>query len=352
MFDDKETLADLLAQCHEKILADYGLNLLSICDLHTGAPIGFFNESVFHTALIDEGVLDDSENGEVLAIEDLADALLVRSLASARPSPALNRPTTQSLKRLMESHPKIVCAYLLNRYRLVDWRKLSHRDDSWFDDMLHRVKVWNKLSDLDDGSDPYESALRALCHWLLELDSKANLHMLTPVAGWFETFLGLETTEQFELFVAEFAIIATPTIVEADRLLSIGNRMTSSAYVKSWFDNPILNERKVEIAGRIKGKSRQALHDKYGDAELGALLEAERLEVAIKNGAKKTMLDGRIIKGRSSRSKAAKLVNKHAAKLDSLFRTLTEVTAADGFRPELTPKPVKTMGLPKFVKAS
>ena len=145
MFDDKEILRELFSQANARVFADYRLDLRDMRDLHTGAPIGFLDESVFHIALIDEGALDDSDDGEILSIETLADSLLVRSLASARPSPALNRPTTQSLRRLLNAQPIVVCAFLLNRYHLSDWRKLNHRSDSWFEDMLHRVKVWEQV---------------------------------------------------------------------------------------------------------------------------------------------------------------------------------------------------------------
>lgn len=345
MFNDQEILSDLLQKVEDKVLADYGLDILDIRDLHTGAPVGKLNRDVFLAALVDEGALDDCESDDdTLDIESLADALLVRSLASARPSPALNRPTTQSLRRLLDSQPVVVCAYLLNRYKLSNWRKLNHRDDSWFDDMLHRIKVWEKLSKLasDPDFDQVERAFRTLAHWLLELDSKCNLHELTPVPGWFETLLDtVESIEQFETFAQEFAFIATPRIVEADKKMSVGNRMASSAYVKSWFDNPILAQRKVEIANN----KRQRLYDKYGDVEIGKWIEEERIATRIANREKKKERDSRIIKGRSSRSKAAKLVNKHSAVLDSLFRTLGEVS-----EPTPTPKPVRPTGLPKFVK--
>lgn len=342
---NSDLIESLYRQCYEKVFADYGLHLDTIRDLHTGAPIGEIFDEIFHTALIDEGALDDSEDGETISIETFADALLVRSLASARPSPALNHPTTQSLTRLLKSDPRTVCAYLLNRYALTHWRKLNHRDDSWFDDMLHRVKVWEKLERLTTGadSDANERSLRALAHWLLELDSKCNLHELTPLPGWFDVFHSLETVDQFELFVSEFALIATPLIVEADKRFAIGNRMTGGAYLKSYFDNPVLEQRKVEIAN----KRRQRLYDKYGDVELGALLEEEKLEAAKLRSTEKQKKDSRIIKGRSSRGKSAKLINKHSDMLRSLFKTLDEVVTEPK---AATPEPVKATGLPRFVK--
>jgi hypothetical protein len=335
MFNNSETLQSLLDQVVERVTADYGIDIHTMFDLHTGAPIGRIDSNVFHTALIDEGALDDSEDGSVLSIEELSDSLLVRCMASMRPSPALNRPTTQTLKRLLESQPIVVVAYLLNRYRIKDWRTLTHRDDSWFETMLVRVDIWKHLSKLsaDPDLDAVERSLRVLAHWLLELDSKCNLHTLTPAVGWFE----------------KFALFATPLIVEADRLFQIGNRMTSSAYIKSWFDHPDQNQRKVEIAGRIKGKSRQALYERYGSVELGAMLHADDFKAKQDRAANKAKLDSRIIKGRSARSKAAQLVNKHSAAINSLFRTLTETTDTP-HSVESTPKPVRATGLPMFVK--
>lgn len=344
MFDDQETLKEWFGNCRQSILDTYGLDILDIRDLHTGAPVGTFHESVYHTALIDEGLLDDSDDDTTLDVEELADALLVRSLASARPSPTLNRPTIKTLRRLLDSKPEVVCAYLLNRYRLKDWRKLNHRDDSWFDDMLHRCRVWDKLTSwYSEDFDAIDSAIRKLCHWLLELDAKCNLHELTPIEGWFESFFKIDTVEEFDLFAQEFALIATPRIVEADKRLEIGNRMASSAYTKSWFDNPSLAERKVEIANN----KRQRLYDRYGDTRIGAWIEEEKTANRIANREKKAKADARIIKGRSSRGKAAKLVNKHAAALDSLFRTLGETLGEPAPAPK--PKPRST-GLPKFVK--
>lgn len=347
MFDDKQTLETWLTDCREFVEKAYGIDLLDLRDLHTGAYIGRLEESVFHTALIDEGLLDDSDDGKVLDIETLADALLVRSLASARPSPALNRPTPQTLRRLLDSRPAMVCAFLLNRYRLSDWRKLNHRDDSWFETMLSRIKIWDKLGEFEREGDAGEAPIRTLCHWLLELDSKCNLHDLTPVNGWFDKFLGLLDCEEFSLFVDEFAILVTPTIVEADKRMAIGNRMASSAYVKSWFDNPVQAQRKVEIAGRVKGKSRQELFERYGSVKTGILMEEWIAEGRLEKKKEKTKSDSRIIKGRSSRSKAAKLVNKHSGVLNDLFRSLTDAIE-DGAAPS-TPKPVRATGLPKRV---
>lgn len=341
MLNEDETLQELFRQCEDKIWTDYGLSLRDVRDLHTGCVIGTTHNHIWFTALRDEGVLDDSEDGSVIEIEELADSLLVRSLASARPSPALNRPTTRSLLRLLESDPLTVNAYLLNRYHLTHWRKLSHRDDSWFEDMLHRVKVWEKLERLtsDADTDAVERSLRALAHWLLELDSKCNLHELTPPDTFFADFHALDNVDAFERFITDFEQHAIPILVEADRLFKIGNRMASSAYTKSWFDNPTLAERKVEIAN----KKRQGLYDKYGSVAVGMAIEADK---SAKKKAK--AIDTRIIKGRSSRSKAAKLVNKHAATLDALFRSLGEAIGEPA--PAPTPKPAKPNGLPKLVK--
>lgn len=339
MFNDNETLNALFKQIWNKVRDDYGLDLLEVRDLHTGSPIGKIHQYEFHLALRDEGVLDDSEDGSILSIEDLADALLVRSLASARPSPALNRPTTQSLKRLLESEPRIVVAYLLNRYHLSDWRKLNHRTDSWFNDILHRVKVWEHLTGLMIREEPDEidRLFRELAHWLLELDSKCNLHTLTPPSGLFDAFHAASDANSFEAFVRLLESAAIPLIVEADKRFSIGNRMASSAFVKSWFDNPILVQRKVEVANN----KAQRLIDRYGSVKEGLRIEAEREE---KRKAK--AVDNRLIKGRSSRSRAAKLVNKHAATLDALFRTLGEPDTP----PVSTPKIAKPNGLPRMAK--
>lgn len=349
MLNDTKTLEGLLRDCREKVSTDYGLELLSIRDLHTGAPIGRIDDEVFHTALIDEGVLDDSEDGSTLSIEDLADALLVRSLASARPSPALNRPTTQSLKRLLESQPRVVIAYLLNRYHLTHWRKLNHRDDSWFDDILHRVKVWEKLGELADCDEPdlTEGAFRDLAHWLLELDSKLNLHELTPPATLFPALEAATTLADLRALIGEFELAIVPVLVEADRQFSIGNRLASSAYFKSWFDNPALAERKVEIAN----KTSQRLYDRWGNVQVGKMIEGEKIQSRKIKAAKRAADDSRIIKGRSSRSRAAQLVNKHSAALDALFKTLGDtISESQPTTPAPTPVAKRSTGLPKLVK--
>lgn len=351
MFNDSQILDDLLDQCAEQVTDVHGLDLFSMYCLHTGQSIGTLNRAVFITALIDEGAMDDSEDGSVLDIETLADSLFVRCIASMRPSPSLNRPTTQTLKRLLESSPRTVLAYLLNRYHVSDWRTATHRDDSWFETMMHKIRVWQHLLviDSDPDVDCVERSFRVLAHWLLELDSKCNLHTLTPAVSWFDKFFACESAESFETFANEFALLATPLIIEADRLFQIGNRMASSAYIKSWFDHPDQNQRKVEIAGRIKGRSRQELFDNYGSVAVGAMLAEDSRKAKAERAAAKAKADSRIIKGRSSRSKSAKLINKHSELLNRLFGDLTAATENQTpLAP--TPKPVRTIGLPMFVK--
>jgi hypothetical protein len=216
--------------------------------------------------------------------------------------------------------------------------------------MLHRVKVWEHLAKLNDSSDQWERSIRAFCHWLLELDSKCNLHSLTPPTDFFSRFFDCLTLDQFEQLTKDFELVAVPKIIEADKAFAIGNRLSSSAYIKSWFDNPELAQRKVEIAN----PRRQRLFNKYGSVELGLLIEEEKRDKKKILEAEKKVKDARIITGRSARSKAAQLVNKHADKLNAAFKILSDTIESNSSSKAPTPvvEPARKVanGLPKFVK--
>jgi len=234
-----------------------GIDIFGVYCLHTGKKIGEFTSDTILDALADEATEDES---------DLLDAMLVRCVASMRPSPALNKPDIATIQMMVEKRPIEALSYLLNRL-YGNKRLLTTRSEDAFAPLFMRIKTHAKLSQ-------FETSHVGLIHWLLELDSKMNLHELSPpmfdhaAAGkWTTTKLGMSLIEAlntidevgllacFESWVfkhlAEFDKRDSQATREAAWLR--GNTMTKRAYVRSWLDNPeIANRKQAEVHAKSK----------------------------------------------------------------------------------------------------
>lgn len=246
--------SNVLAQVREAALSTFGVDITKSYCLHTGRPIGTIDSEELLFALREEPTED---------IESLADAMVIRCVATMRPSPALNKPDDLTIANLASARPRDCLAFLLNRLygnRL----SLRHRDESSFDQLLTRVKNWRFLQDSQNES--LNKSLSAVLHWLLELDSKLNLHDLS--APYFER-------NRLNQWVVSRSAAAQPLInclTESDflpafeswvftQLKSVedlkdlarrqelwtqkGNRFSGPAYVRSWLENPEFAQRKT-----------------------------------------------------------------------------------------------------------
>jgi hypothetical protein len=266
MIDLKEFFADFDVQAlRQKVLAERGVDIQGIYCLATGKLIGTLDESELRYA-VDEIGIDDEE--------ELMDDLIVRVVASMRPSITMNKPNRFTLRERMERTPVDVLAYLVNR--LYGHRKLlTYRDgETSFQPLMDRISIhtrWTQLADA--GLD-----LKPWIHWLLELDSKMNLHdIIAPKVT-------LDKSNQWALAVSGTPLFMLVTMDNAEALLKTfeswtfdrlieydkrdrsaiqeanwyrGNTHAQPAYTRSWLENPeIANRKHAEELKRKKAKAK------------------------------------------------------------------------------------------------
>lgn len=210
-----------------------GIEIDGLYCLHTGKLIGRFDRLEIQEAIFEEGDCDQ---------EELIDSLIVRVVASMRPSPALNKPDMGTIREMSQRRPVDCLAYLVNRL-YGNQNLLRYRTDDAFTILRARIEIHSRITALwKSGID-----LAPFIHWLLEIDSKMNLHTVAP-----PTFDIFESLEQFENWV--FGKLSEARILEAKALSEVnwhlGNRLTRAATIQSHLDNPDLVNRKMELMKR------------------------------------------------------------------------------------------------------
>lgn len=139
-----------------------GVNPMTVYCQFTGKPVGrIYQEEVL-------AVLSPMND-----IEEDSDDLLIRTLASMRPSIMWNYMRSESLDDLMVKRPIETLAYLLNRlFQPSDYGKLPLA--ARLDDLHTRIRlfnfIWNEMSGTDQ---------KRLTEMLIEVDAKMNLTMQT-----------------------------------------------------------------------------------------------------------------------------------------------------------------------------
>lgn len=239
---DHESLLDEVAE----LALSEGIDIFGVYCLHTGKLIGRFERDELLFAIMDEPT--ESQ-------DDLVSALMIRVVASMRPSPALNKPDRLTLRSLATKRPVDIMAYLVNRLNGTRQLLLKRSDES-FSPLIGRIATYQRIADLAAaGVD-----LTPWIHWLLELDSKMNLHDLTPpvlkVAPIYRLLFDQLTPDNHVQLLKDFESWAFEQLAKFDKRdaqlvresqWARGNAMTGPAYVRSWLENPNLT-RKVEVA--------------------------------------------------------------------------------------------------------
>lgn len=243
-------------------IAQHGVDVTQMYCLHTGKPIGQIFDSELEEAIYEEGDQD---------IESIADALVIRCVASMRPSPALNKPDHGTIREMAARRPIDALAYLLNRL-YGSKQLLTNRGEQWFAPLIARIETHRLLCDSYHA--PNATVYAAVTHWLLELDSKLNLHEITAplfekdrLGKWLVTKTGKpfvqvihepDALAAFESWVFErlHEWDKRDSAALAQLRWSNGNRMTTSAYVRSYLDNPEIANRKH--AEELKRKQKAA----------------------------------------------------------------------------------------------
>lgn len=155
-----------LESLRAKSIRERGIDPQAIYDLHTGRQIGLLEE---------DELIFAAEEIDYESEDSLLDGLIERTIAAMRPSICLNRPDRVTLTNLMVKRPVDCLAFLVNRYH-ANRKTLVERGRDTTAFLHDRIMMYKRLARLDDaGVD-----LTPWIHWLLELDSKCNLHDLTP----------------------------------------------------------------------------------------------------------------------------------------------------------------------------
>jgi hypothetical protein len=242
-------------------LEQHGIDFTAVYCQSTGRKIGTFDDFVIQFAIDEESTDDD---------ESLIDALMVRCIASMRPSPMLNRPDRVTLLNLASKHPVDVMAYLVNRLHSNRWIA-THKNIEILEPHIAKIHThfrWSAMA--ANGVD-----LSPWIHWLLELDAKRNLHELTPpcvqldrLNKWFVSNIGdsllyLVTADNEKEMLAIFEAWTFQRLKEFDARdrevlkqaeFMRGNTMTQTAYARSWLENPQFASKRAEMASKNKNR--------------------------------------------------------------------------------------------------
>lgn len=255
MVNLSEFFADYdVASLRAKVLELEGIDIQGVYCLNTGKQVGTFDESEIRYA-IDEIGTDDEDS--------LIDDLLVRVVASMRPSPALNSLNRATIREMTSTRPVDAIAYLANRLHGTR-DTLTKRGEHSFQPLINRIathRQWTALHAAGVDLTPW-------IHWLLELDAKMNLHDITcPGYGEHkQPILSQVTVENHAEVLAAFEAWVFERLKDFDKrdaqaLMQArwmrGNTFTRTAYVRSWLENPEIAKRK-DSAKKKKAPGRPA----------------------------------------------------------------------------------------------
>lgn len=257
--ESKFSLTDIVKHATET----YGFDIRNSYCLHTGKPIGRTFDSEMSFALAEEASDD---------LDELTDAMVVRVVASMRPSITLNKPDHVTLRNLASKHPVDVIAFLINRLNghkeLLTKRHGAHS----FSPLLERIQTharWTYLA--AKGVD-----LKPWTHWLLELDAKMNLHdLVSPkisldrknnwiIGNGGTPIFSMVTEDNHKALFTHFEKWAFTHmgVYESERHRESlqhswhrGNRLTVPAYTRSWIENPDIARRATDASYKHQAKN-------------------------------------------------------------------------------------------------
>lgn len=141
-----------------------GINPLTVYCQFTGKPVGrMYQDEV-------EALFDLNDD-----VESIADDLMVRTLASMRPSIAWNYMRSESLDLLMQKRPVETLCYLLNRlFQQSDYGKLPLA--ARLEDLHTRIRLYDFIQTMHSEN---MARFNRLLQWLIEVDAKMNLTQQT-----------------------------------------------------------------------------------------------------------------------------------------------------------------------------
>lgn len=221
------------------------LNTLSI-ELLKSAGVDPRNMYCASTGMIIGRLTDDAQAALFASCtpgddESMGDELLIRTLASARPSPAWNMFERDTLERIRHSNPKLLLTYLLNRL----YTPLEPKGDRSIPferrmEMVHtKIKTHNWIQSLDIG--PVQ--LNKLLLVLLELDARWSLLTLGMPKNIPQIWAS-QSFESIQNVISSLNDWLTKLITkeiennrrleESDRSFIRGNKLVKSAYMQEF----------------------------------------------------------------------------------------------------------------------
>jgi hypothetical protein len=240
---------EILVACQQA----YGINPMVVYCQSTGAPIADMLPAEFDLLLF---MIPSND------VDEIADDLFVRTIASMRPSPSLNLVRPDSFNRLRISAPAQLCALLLGKmYRPRD--KMYDFARQTFEQRIEagrrQIAVWSQISQLDFS----KSEAQWFLHYLIELDTRFDLNQVDSLAALPARIDHFEAAN-LKIYADALATLVTALQSKKDRmehqaalhsswLASGGNRTTRSAYVGSFLAlAPIGAEKKKELEKKAR----------------------------------------------------------------------------------------------------
>lgn len=246
----------------------------------TGMPIGTLTDDALEALFASVSPADD---------EQMIDELLIRTLNSARPSPAWNMFEPKTLDRIRHSNPKLLLSYLLNR--LYTPLVKSDRGDQFarvtHQEIHQRIKLYSWCQKLEPVFDP-------LLLVLLELDSRWSLLKLAmpknipEILGDGESAKIAEATSILQDWLTkliESELENTRKLEEQQRSFVRGNSLTRVAYMQEF----IRQTPKSEDFRKIVAKKAK----RVDDLDFLAGLEADLTRVSLERKPIATMAQPR-----------------------------------------------------------
>lgn len=249
-----------LSEIQTRMILETGVDPLAIYCQFTGKRIG---------------TLDADELAPILStstdeLDAICDDLLMRTLASMRPSVAWNIMRSATLQEMMQSRPIDTLSYLLNRL-------ISPRDSI-------KMPFLQRLEDLHSRIRLHASLVRcegidftALLYMLIEVDAKMNLtEQECPIAAHEFYIIDSASFESIleRVTVWHAALIRRWTKMQSDIALAErfklrGNSMAKPAFFKAWMQAKPETARRTKAAGRSTRKVDQLMEDIFTELNGG-----------------------------------------------------------------------------------
>ena len=229
-------MSDKMPQVMQAVQAQHGFDPQYLYCQATGKPIGY----VFTTELLE---VIDSIPGTV---EQIADDLAMRILASMRPSLKWNRLRESDLDTMRKQVPAETLSYLLNRLFEPDFN--SSKFD-WREINLNRIKLYEKLSDQPQG-DFWDQCLLML----LELEAKLGLKSEKPSFGVIDILSAVDPIVALRDLLAPFhrRRIDFHRQSEADAIFFATNPGAKRAFFNAWMEAAPPTQAAIAKAERVQ----------------------------------------------------------------------------------------------------